>query len=166
MLEAFELAWREEHKLRLVIAGGVYTFNEFAKHTPTSAMHITYTGLLAKDQLSRLYKMADIGILPSYTEQSSYTGIEMLAYGKLVITTDGHNLTDMFSDGTAIIAHIGENRTKGQAEFVASLRTAITAALTLSEDSKSKIRNQAHQHYENSFSFHNWKASYTRLISE
>lgn len=165
MLQAFDQLCAEHPRMRLVIAGEVFRFNEFAKHTSRSASHVTYTGLLPKERLAEWYQIADIGILPSYTEQSSYTGIEMLAYGKLIVTTDGHNLTDMFNDMTAIVAYIGDNRTEDSTGFVNNLAEAVKKALFMKTELRQELQLQAHLHYTQVYSFNNWKATYSRLIN-
>ncbi len=165
MLMAFDQLWMEHPSVRLVIAGEIFRFNDFAKQTSHSASHVTYTGLLPKEQLSEWYQIADIGILPSYTEQSSYTGIEMLAYGKLIVTTDGHNLTDMFNDKTAIVAHIGEKRAEDSTDLVNSLVEAVNKALFMRTEERQQLQSQARHHYNHAYSFTSWKAIYSRLIN-
>lgn len=165
LLQAFDRLWMEHPRLRLVIAGQVFTFNDFARQTPHSAAHVTYTGLLPKEQLAAWYQIADIGILPSYTEQSSYTGIEMLAYGKLIVTTDGHNITDMFGDGEAVVATIGEHRNVDSSVFAKSLEEAIQKALNLTAEERLSRKKQALNRYNQEYSFKHWKSTYSRLIN-
>ncbi|MDO4195972.1 MAG: glycosyltransferase [Prevotellaceae bacterium] len=99
LLRAFEILWSQNHRLHLVMAGEVFNLNDFVKYTPNSASHVTYTGLLDKDRLSEWYEIANVGILPSYTEQCSYTAIEMMLHRLPIITTNGNGLADMFRDG-------------------------------------------------------------------
>ena len=165
LLRAFDRLWIEHPRLRLVIAGQVFTFNDFAQQTPYSAAHVTYTGLLSKEQLADWYQLADIGILPSYTEQSSYTGIEMLAYGKLIVTTDGHNITDLFSEEEAIVAPIGEHRTEDSSVFSEALAKAIQKALNLTEEERQSKQRHALNRYNQKYSFKHWKSTYSRLIN-
>ena len=165
MLRAFDQLWLEYPMMRLVIAGEVFRFNEFAKHTPNSAAHVTYTGLLPKEQLAEWYHIADIGILPSFTEQSSYTGIEMLAYGKLIVTTDGHNLTDMFNEETAVVAHFGAKRSEDSSVVVTSLTEAIQKAVGMNDSTRLRLQQNARAHYERVYSFSQWQNIYARLIN-
>lgn len=73
---------------------------------------VTYTGHLERKELKKWYQMADIGVIPSYTEQCSYVGIEMMMHGLPIVTSDGFGLRDMFKDqGNAIVVPIGK-RTK------------------------------------------------------
>ena len=99
LLDAFEQAVQKRPDLRLVIAGAVFDMNEFCARTPKSASRVVYTGQISPRELAEWYDIADIGILPSYTEQCSYTALEMMAHHLPVITTDGNGLGDMFTDG-------------------------------------------------------------------
>lgn len=74
------------------------------------------------------YRIADIGILPSYYEQCSYTGIEMKMFGLPVISSSGFGLRQMFQPSNAITASIG-SRSHRQ-EFQKNLATAIIKALS------------------------------------
>lgn len=164
LLQAFDRLWMEHPRLRLVIAGQVFTFNDFAQQTPHSAAHVTYTGLLPKEQLAAWYQIADIGILPSYTEQSSYTGIEMLVYGKLIVTTDGHNITDMFGEEEAVVAPIGEHRNEDYSVFVKSLEKAIQRALMMTKEKSIEMCNKAYNRYCQMYSFDQWRLRYSHLF--
>ena len=164
LLQAFDRLWMEHPRLRLVIAGQVFTFNDFARQTPHSAAHVTYTGLLPKEQLAAWYQIADIGILPSYTEQSSYTGIEMQAYGKLIVTTDGHNITDMFGEEEAVVAPIGEHRNEDYSVFVKSLEKAIQRALMMTKEKRIELCNKSYKRYCQMYSFDQWRLRYSHLF--
>ena len=51
---------------------------------------------------------ADIGVLPSYTEQCSYVGLEMLAHRLPIVASDGFGMRCMFQEQANIrVAHIG-----------------------------------------------------------
>lgn len=164
LLQAFDHLWMAHPRLRLVIAGQVFTFNDFAQQTPHSAAHVTYTGLLPKEQLAEWYQIADIGILPSYTEQSSYTGIEMLAYGKLIVTTDGYNLTDMFSEEEAIVAPIGENKNEDSSVFAETLAEAVQKVLMMTKEKRIELCNNAYNRYCQMYSFDQWILKYSHLV--
>lgn len=105
LLKAFEQICVTFKDIRLVVAGEVHSLGDYTKLTPSSSSHITYTGLLSSDQLNIWYAAADIGILPSYTEQCSYTALEMLNNIGVVVSTDGWGLNEIFHDAqNAIVA--------------------------------------------------------------
>lgn len=158
LLTAFENLWKSDNRLRLVIAGEVYRFNDFAKLTPHSASHITYTGLIPTEQLQKWYQISDIGVLPSYSEQCSYTGMEMMANGLLIVTTDGNGLTDMFhSNYNALVAPIEPNLSK-------SLEHTLDYALCLDEDIRMSIRHHAKEYLTMHYSLSAMREGYHNLI--
>lgn len=87
---------------RLIIAGDG-DFSRYTKETGSICTKVTYTGLLDKEQLYDIYSIADIGVLPSLTEQCSYVAIEMMMHSLPMITTSAHGLAKMTKDGTSSI---------------------------------------------------------------
>lgn len=158
LLQAFEKLYVQHKKIRLVIAGEVFRLNEFVRLTPQSVTRITYTGLIPRERLQKWYKMADIGILPSYTEQCSYTGLEMMANGLLTIATNGNGLTDMFIPGyNALVAPIDEH-------FADNLEETINKALHLTTEERLNICNSALEFVQSRHSLHIMKEGYRRLL--
>lgn len=158
LLQAFERLWIRDNKLRLIVSGEVYRFNEFAKLTPRSLSHVTYTGLISKDILRLWYIASDIGVLPSYTEQCSYTGIEMMANDLLVVTTDGNGLTDMFQHMyNALIAQIKPNLSE-------SLERVLYYAINLEKEQSLQIRKNALKIVEKKYSISVMRNGYRKLI--
>lgn len=132
LLKAFEQICATFKDIRLVVAGEVHSLGDFTKLTPTSSSHITYTGLLNPEQLNLWYAAADIGILPSYTEQCSYTALEMLHNIGIVVSTDGWVLDEIFHNSqNAIVVQIS---TINDA-FTQGLVKAIETALELDSES-------------------------------
>lgn len=159
LLIAFENLWKQDDRLRLVIAGEVFRLNNFAKLTPYSASHITYTGLIPKEQLQKWYQVSDIGILPSYSEQCSYTGMEMMANGLLIVTTDGNGLTDMFHpDYNALVAPIGQNLSE-------NLEQILCFALSLEDDKRTSICYNAKELLRMRYSLSGMREKYRKLLN-
>ena len=132
LLKAFEQICATFKDIRLVVVGEVHSLGDFTKLTPTSSSHITYTGLLNPEQLNLWYAAADIGILPSYTEQCSYTALEMLHNIGIVVSTDGWGLDEIFHNSqNAIVVQISTiNDT-----FTQGLVKAVKTALALDSES-------------------------------
>ena len=159
LLIAFENLWRENNRLHLVIAGEVFRLNDFTKLTPYSATHITYTGLISQEQVKKWYVAADIGVLPSYTEQCSYTGMEMMANDLLVVTTDGNGLTDMFRhEFNALIAKIKPNLSK-------NLEKTLRLALCLDKDVQTSICCNAKNVLQKRYSISRMKEAYRKFLN-
>lgn len=164
LLKAFEKLWHENHHLRLIIAGQVFNLNDAIKYTPNSCTHVTYIGLVEKDRLNEWYEIADIGILPSNSEQCSYTGIEMLAHGKTIVATDGHNLSDMFNTEVAFITHIPTNRNTDS--FANELSFQLSKALSLTANQQNKIQTYTQDLFIRKYCIESFIKSYKSLFEE
>lgn len=159
LLMAFENLWKQNNRLHLVIAGEVFRLNDFTKLTPYSATHITYTGLISQEQLKKWYVAADIGVLPSYTEQCSYTGMEMMANNLLIVTTDGNGLTEMFRhEYNALIAQIKPN-------FSENLEQTLWVALNLDEGMRASICHNAGRVLQMRYSLSCMREGYRKLLN-
>ena len=158
LLMAFENLWKQNNKLHLVIAGEVFRLNDFTKLTPYSATHVTYTGLISQEQLKKWYVTADIGVLPSYTEQCSYTGMEMMANNLLVVTTDGNGLTDMFRHKfNALVTHIGSNLRE-------NLEQTLNSALLIDENRRTLLNHNAKKCLQKHYSMTAMREGYLKLL--
>lgn len=137
LLKTFEQICATFKDIRLVVAGEVHSLGDFTKLTPTSSSHITYTGLLNPEQLNLWYAAADIGVLPSYTEQCSYTALEMLYNIGIVVSTDGWGLNEIFHNSQNAI--VAQTTTINNA-FTQELVKAIEIALTLDCESVRELQ--------------------------
>jgi len=165
LFQAFENVYRKERNIRLVIIGKYPNVEKYAKLMPTALSRVIYTGFIKQSEIVDWYRAADIGILPSYSEQCSYSGIEMLMLGMLIISTDGQGLTDMFHDNeNALIAKIG-NR-KDDKEFVSSLTETILKALSLPQEKIDELSNGAKQYALKKYSLSLMRDKYLALIEK
>ncbi|WP_455592713.1 glycosyltransferase [Bacteroides sp.] len=106
-LKAFCEVLKSYHNCRLVAIGSVFSPEDVMNLTKTVAPKVTFTGQLSPEELMRWYQVADIGIIPSYTEQCSYSGLEMMRYGLPIVASDGLGVRCMFKHGVnACIAGI------------------------------------------------------------
>lgn len=131
-----------DRPLRCVFCGDMAGFGSFGKVLGPVAAKVIFTGLLAKDDLYKWYKAADLGLMPSYSEQFGYSAIEMVNCGLPLIVSDGNGLCDMFEDGeNAFVAHIGDVNNKD--EFAVSLAAKIRQALTSAKSDIERIKQCA-----------------------
>lgn len=167
LLRAFERICYKTKNVHLVIAGEVHSLEEFTKLTPTSSSQITYTGLISSEQLALWYASADICVMPSYTEQCSYTALEMMHAPGCVIATDGWGLNEMFHNENAIIASIqresNEIETK---QFEENLYSALIKALTLDEPDLDALKIQCRTLLENRYNYDNVSLKYMKLLND
>ncbi len=60
---------------------------------------IHFTGLLERKMLYEIYRIADIGLMPSLHEQCSYVAIEMMMHGVPLIASTSTGLNEMVQEG-------------------------------------------------------------------
>ena len=94
---AFIELLQEDKDLRLVICGsGNYDY--FLKTSTPVWNKITFTGRIAREELYRLYAIADIGVVPSFHEEFGYVALEMLMSGLPVIANKTSGLRDLLGN--------------------------------------------------------------------
>lgn len=94
LLEAFREVLNQISDVRLLIVGdGEY--EEILKRCTGLWGKVTFTGKVSKSILYEFYQIADIGVMPSFHEQCSYVGIEMLMHGIPLIGTSAIGLGEM-----------------------------------------------------------------------
>ena len=167
LLRVFERICYKIKNVRLVIVGEVHSLEEFTKLTPTSCSQITYTGLISSERLALWYASADIGIIPSYTEQCSYAALEMMHTPGVVVTTDGWGLDEVFNDKNAIIAPI-QRKSNGieTKQLEENLYSALIKALTLEEPDLDALKIQCRTLLENRYNFDNVSLKYKKLLND
>lgn len=94
--------------------------------------HITFTGRISKNEVYRLYRVADIGVLPSLYEQCSYVIIEMMMHGIPIIATDTSGLDEMLDNGCGGYKISVKQFDGGR--FVDDLKDSIYKMLAISND--------------------------------
>lgn len=87
VINAFKMVADCLSAIKLYIVGNG-DFNKFLPLCDGFRDRIIFTGRLSQKNLNKLYESADLGVLPSFHEQSSYAVIEMLKFGIPLITSD------------------------------------------------------------------------------
>ena len=135
-LNAFKKILRRMPDCRWVIAGELNNASVLLSQAGESIARITLLGYVDKKHLLEWYQMADIGIIPSYTEQCSYAGLEMMAHGLPVVASDGLGVRCMFQNVVnAYVAHIGSRKSSKTFE-----RNLTDCVLRLIDNEKEKER--------------------------
>lgn len=156
LLDAIRIAIKSCPDLQLVVAGSPLP----SCFSQEIASVITYTGHIGKQELIRWYQLSDIGIIPSYSEQCSYVGIEMMMYGLPVVASDGLGVRDMFHEGeNAAIARIGPS-SKAYGNRLAEAIVRVLASKELSD----KLRQGARREYEQRYHIKYMRQKYKELI--
>ena len=111
LIKAFREVLPKYPSCRLLIAGSG-SYDIYMKEAKDICSKITYTGLLEKCELYELYRMANVGVVPSLYEPFGYVAAEMMMHALPVVVTATSGLNEMVDEhcGIKIPIHISENR--------------------------------------------------------
>ncbi|MGE5833250.1 MAG: glycosyltransferase [Acidobacteriota bacterium] len=108
LIDAFAKATRGRNDVRLVICGSGplgKTLEQQARDSGVGS-RVTFTGLIANDQVARYAAVADLFVLPSLLEALPTVAVEALASGTPVISADhpgGVELNELFGDDVLVV---------------------------------------------------------------
>ncbi|NDV60661.1 glycosyltransferase [Bacteroides sp. 519] len=164
LIGAMKLVLQSYPHVKLVFVGSNEdSMSGILEKTSSNANSFIFTGRLNKTMVQKWLLIADIGIIPSYNEQCSYTAIEMMMYGLPIIASDGFGIRNLFQDGVnAKIAHIGKQHTK---EFQQNISYNILELLDSSELREELARN-VRKLYEEKYEIRFMKKQYINLIKK
>lgn len=97
LLEVMRHLLLEKDNIHLFIVGDGL-LNVYMKNCAPLWKHISFTGKLSEEELDELYMIADLGVIPSWHEQCSFVGIEMMMFGLPVVVSDVPGLREMFEE--------------------------------------------------------------------
>ncbi len=161
-LEAFKQILQYNIKCRWVIIGNLCELPKFLSIAGSAITHITITGHLDTLNLKCWYQIADIGIIPSYTEQCSYVGLEMMKYGLPIVASDGFGMRCMFPKGlNAAVAHIGNRKNKN--DFSKNLYKTVLNLLQDKQVQK-RIRKNAYSVLKHCYNYDYMKNQYSAIF--
>lgn len=164
-LTAFERVSANYPEAKLVILGKIYEHEPFAQLCSNSISHVTFAGQVTKEQISYWYAAADFGLMPSYYEQCSYAGIEMMAHGLPVVASDAYGTRTMFRDGyNAIVAHIGDR--DNPEEYQNNLADAMAKAIEMNETQYAVMSANARECYRKNYTLANMREGYLRMFDK
>jgi len=101
LIESFHKVLEKTPDCRLLIAGGG-RIELFMQVTQSVKTKVTFTGLLSKKDLSELYQIADVGVIPSLYETFSFVAIEMMKHGLPMIATATSGLNEVVDDSCSL----------------------------------------------------------------
>jgi glycosyltransferase involved in cell wall biosynthesis len=148
---------------RLIVTGTIFNIKMIMEYADDIASKIVFTGQIHKNKLNEWYQIANIGMLASYWEQCSYTGIEMMMYGLPVIASDGFCVGDMFiNNENAKVAGIGDR--KRPEEFENNLSEAFLELLQSNELCRT-FGNNGRKIYESKYQIKYMEEKYHMLLN-
>ncbi|MCG8310040.1 MAG: glycosyltransferase [Cytophagales bacterium] len=98
LIRVFKKISKNFHDTRLVLAGEG-NFTEIMQLCHDIAGKVTFTGKLTKEQLLKLYSIADIGVVPSHFELLGYIPIEMMYNRIPVVISNVPGMNELVEDG-------------------------------------------------------------------
>lgn len=98
LIKAFRLMLKDNPNCRLVIVGNG-DIDLYQKQSKSIWTKIIYTGRINKEQVYKFIQIADVGVLPSFSEQCSYVAIEMMMFGLPIVGTNSTGLEEMIEEG-------------------------------------------------------------------
>jgi glycosyltransferase len=160
LLSCFNEVVKEYPNCRLVVIGDG-NINEAIKNSGEAGTKILFTGRLDQKTLYRWYQMADIALFPSFYEECSYVGIEMMMHGLPVVASDGYSVKNMFFDNkNAKTAEI-EDFLKHK-KFEKNLKTTILEALN---SGLSALQKGSKKLYDEKYSIKRMQEKYIELLN-
>lgn len=151
LLMAMKRLRAKDPKLRCVMCGHMGGFGEFGPLLRKVASGLIFTGLIPKDELRKWYAAADVGVMPSYSEQFGYSAMEMAESGVRLVTSDGPGLCDIFKNGeNAFVAEIGADVTDFgmySRSLEQTIEQALQATPEMSRRIVAKCRKTAREEY-------------------
>lgn len=94
LIQAFREVVQTCPEARLIIAGSG-NYDTCLQEAKAICTKITFTGLLEKEELYELYRMAEIGVVPSLFEPFGYVAVEMMIHALPVVATATSGLNEV-----------------------------------------------------------------------
>lgn len=163
LLECFNGVIKEYPNCRLVVIGDG-KIQEAIKQCKNTLSKVIFTGRMDKETLCRWYQLADIAVFPSFYEECSFVGIEMMMNGLPIVASDGYSVKNMFQDG--INAKVARIESWGRRSiFKDNLKKSIFDLLN-SDLLSSEIRKGALKTYQSKYSIECMQKGYSNLLNE
>lgn len=164
LIKALKLVIKDQQNIKLVIVddGNEVSMKEIINASSEIAASVIFTGQLKKSDVQKWLSIADIGLIPSYYEQCSYTAIEMMMHGLPIIASDGLGIRNMFKDGdNAKVVKIGngDNPTKYQKRLAKTIMDLLE-----SPDLCHNLRGEILETYKSHYEIKEMKKNYNKLI--
>lgn len=94
LIKAFHEVVKKCPETRLIIAGSG-NYDPCLQEAKAVCTKITFTGLLEKEELYELYRMAALGVVPSLFEPFGYVAVEMMIHALPVVATATSGLNEV-----------------------------------------------------------------------
>lgn len=102
LINAFKILAEKKSSVKLLIVGGGTEMEKYVKLSASLCGRIAFTGYVTGDKVDDYYGIADVGVMPSTTEQSSFVVLEMLSKKLPAILSDIQAFNE-FNDGQHVL---------------------------------------------------------------
>ncbi len=151
--------------VRCVMACSMGGLSEFDRLVSAAAPSLIVTGLLDRERLFDWYAAADIGLITSYTEQCSFSAMEMMDCGLTIVSSNGYGLSDMFAGGkNAFVADVGNVLDDGK--YIENIVLAIERALSALPTELDVMKTENRRLLDTTYSLDAMAEGYLKLFSE
>jgi glycosyltransferase involved in cell wall biosynthesis len=150
LLRAFKIVLSSHENTRLVIVGNG-NYDSCLKECLGIWGKVAFTGRLDNESLSRFYRIADIGVVPSIYEPFGYVLLEMMNRHIPVITTNIEGPNEIVDDGITGIKVNVEIDNEGERSIVPEELAARINKLLKSKTMASFLVNKAHSKLRKQF---------------
>lgn len=150
LVSAFRTISQQIDNCRLIIVGDG-DFKIVSTIIAPVASKITFTGRIPSRDVDKWYRIVDVGVFPTLSEECSFVGIEMMMYGLPIVATNGRGVRNMFHHMQNCLS---VDCQRGRKVFETELSEAILKILnseTLANDLRKKSRQWYLDHYHLKF---------------
>lgn len=162
LIKAFRLILDEIPNCRLIVVGNG-DMDLYLKESNNIWGKVTYTGKIDKTQVYKFYKMADVGILPSFSEQCSYVAIEMMMFGLPIVGTTSTGLSEMIEEG---VTGYKVKIEKTETELILPEKTLAKKTIQmLNNPNIQEIRRKSRQRFVNNYSINEMREKLLNTIT-
>lgn len=164
-LAAFEKVVEKFPHAKLVVLGRLHEPDIVSRLCPVGKARIVLAGQVTAKELVKWYRAADVGIVPSYSEQCGYAGMEMMAYGLVIVASDGLGVRRMFKHGyNAVVAKIGKREKPGI--YVRNLARAVATVLEMDAAGKQMLGHNARKTYLEHYTTATMKNAFVKMVGQ
>ena len=147
LLRAANLLRQSGWRGRLVLAGRTsFQFEHFIRRRAALGMKlpdwVVYLGICRRERLAGLYRDAAVCCFPSLIEPFSYTCLEAMACGGLVVGSSRTGMAEILTETCGFLVPPGES---------SGLVVALRSALSMSDEERRRMRNAAQQRIRDRF---------------
>lgn len=101
LVQAFRTVLEACPEVRLIIAGSG-NYDTCLREAKAICTKVTFTGLLEKEELYELYRMAEVGVVPSLFEPFGYVAVEMMIHAIPLVVTATSGLNEVVDSGCGL----------------------------------------------------------------